>query len=68
MELFKGLGSDTGPQQFPVITGPYLGQEPKPVDRFPVYVGVMVSPDGKYLFTYNQWVSADFIGEMRSEE
>lgn len=43
-------------------------QEPKPVDRFPVYVGVMVSPDGKYLFNYNQWVSADFIREMRPED
>ncbi|MHC1730680.1 MAG: ankyrin repeat domain-containing protein [Bacteroidales bacterium] len=43
-------------------------QEPKPVDRFPVYVGVMVSPDGKYLFTYNQWVSADFIEELRREK
>ena len=43
-------------------------QEPKPVDWFPVYVGVMVSPDGKYLFTYHQWVSADFIEEMRREK
>jgi ankyrin repeat protein len=43
-------------------------QEPKPVDWFPVYVGVMVSPDRKYLFTYNQWVSADFIEEMRPEK
>ena len=43
-------------------------QEPKPVDWFPTYVGVMVSPDGKYLFTYNLWVSADFIKEMGPEK
>ncbi|MRR23921.1 ankyrin repeat domain-containing protein, partial [bacterium] len=36
MELFKSLGADTGPQQFPVITGPYLGQIPpgKEMKRF----------------------------------
>ena len=43
-------------------------QEPRPIDWFPVYVGAMVSPDGKYLFAYNQWVSADFIEEMRPGE
>ena len=42
-------------------------QEPKPIDWFPIYVGAIVSPDGRYLFTYNQWVSADFIEEMRPE-
>jgi ankyrin repeat protein len=43
-------------------------QDPKPVDWFPSYVGVAVSPDGQYLFTYNQWISADFIEEMRPEK
>lgn len=28
--------------------------------RFP-----SVSPDGKYLFTFNQWAPADFTGEMK---
>jgi ankyrin repeat protein len=32
------------------------------------YVGDIVTHDGKYLFFYNQWVSAQFIEEMRPKE
>jgi len=41
---------------------------PKKVDHITPYVGDIVTHDGKYLFFYNQWVSAQFIEEMRPRE
>lgn len=42
--------------------------EAKKIDQISPYVGAIVTPDGKYLFFYNQWVSAAFIQEMRPKE
>ncbi|MFA6127261.1 MAG: ankyrin repeat domain-containing protein [Bacteroidales bacterium] len=41
---------------------------PQKVTQISPYVGAIVSPDGQYFFFYNQWVSTDFIEEMRPKE
>ena len=42
--------------------------QPIKIDQIPAYVGVNVTSDGKYIFTYNLWASAGFIEELRQEE
>ncbi|MHC1705112.1 MAG: ankyrin repeat domain-containing protein [Tenuifilaceae bacterium] len=42
--------------------------QPVKIDQIPAYVGVNVTSDSKYIFTYNLWASARFIDELRPKE
>jgi hypothetical protein len=77
LNLIHKLGGTSELQRFPVLQGPYLGQQPPGniMKRFAPGIvesdhsTVCTSPDGKFIFAQRGWwIEAKFIEELRPKQ